>query len=365
MLIFYDRIGQNPTSGTLGVQRRKEIYTLCAKYDIIIMEDDPYWYLQFPSAANAEAIARGTTPCRNPLTSFNLSEGKKSSGFDFLDSLIPSYLSIDTQGRVVRFDTFSKTVAPGCRLGWITAQPKVIERILRITETSTQQPSGFVQAMIAELIMGPQHSDPAAARRARSGEEVWKVDGWVRWLEGLRGEYERRMNRMCNALETHRFTTKQQRFSKEAMHSDSDDEWAVVSKVPMYSFTWPRGGMFVWVKFDLESHPLFSHPSMTPQRLSKALWIFLTTEPYNVLVAPGEMFSPTEEIQNEDGWKFARLCFAAIAEADVEKASKGFADACVKFWEFRRVKDIEDIERGQADVQVGDGVEVLNLGYIC
>lgn len=120
-------MGHNPTSGVLSVKRRKEIYELCCKYDIIIVEDDPYWYLQFPSAANEEAESRGldvtlTMEKHTPV---------KSSGYEFIDSLVPSYLSIDVEGRVIRLDTFSKTIAPGCRLGWITAQPRFIERLER------------------------------------------------------------------------------------------------------------------------------------------------------------------------------------------------------------------------------------------
>jgi DNA-binding transcriptional MocR family regulator len=118
----------------------------------MIIEDDPYWYLQFPSAAACEAEARNLpAPSAAPVHTF-----KKSSGYPFLDSLVPSYLNIDYDGRVIRLDTFSKTVAPGCRLGWITAQPAIVERIVRISESGTQQPSGFVQSMISELIMGPQ-----------------------------------------------------------------------------------------------------------------------------------------------------------------------------------------------------------------
>ncbi len=122
-----DSIGQNPTGVTLGVDRRADLYALCHKYDVIIIEDDPYWYLQYPSA-----IRSSPSPPRKQVS---------GSGYSFLDSLVPSYLSLDTDGRVIRLDTFSKTVAPGCRLGWTTAQPALVERMLRIAETSTQQPS--------------------------------------------------------------------------------------------------------------------------------------------------------------------------------------------------------------------------------
>ena len=126
-LIYTVTMGHNPTSGVLSVARRKAIYDLCCKYDIIIVEDDPYWYLQYPTAAEKEAESRDQpVPAIEPVP-----KPEKSSGYEFLDSLVPSYLSIDTEGRVVRLDTFSKTIAPGCRLGWVTAQPVFIERLLR------------------------------------------------------------------------------------------------------------------------------------------------------------------------------------------------------------------------------------------
>lgn len=297
-----NRIGQNPTSGVLSVKRRKEIYTLCQKYDIIIVEDDPYWYLQYPSANALSAKYRdGHQSSAEPGRNHNA--GGKSSGFKFLDSLVPSYLSIDTQGRVVRLDTFSKTVAPGCRLGWITAQPALVERILRITETSTQQPSGFVQAMIAELIMGPQ--SPADGGRGGSKDgSGWKVDGWVRWLEGLRGNYERRMNTMCKILEEGRFfvkstpnystTIRSSIGSLEEVNHDTDD-MEVLEKVPMFDFTYPLGGMFLWMHINLETHPLYNHPKIPHAKLSHALWVHLTEKPFLCLVAPGGIFSPTPE----------------------------------------------------------------------
>lgn len=126
-LMYAVTMGHNPTSGVLSVQRRKDIYALCCKYDIIIVEDDPYWYLQYPSAAAEEAKSRDFEPPAK-MESY---KPTKSSGYEFLDSLVPSYLSMDTEGRVIRLDTFSKTIAPGCRLGWITAQPEFIERLLR------------------------------------------------------------------------------------------------------------------------------------------------------------------------------------------------------------------------------------------
>lgn len=131
-------MGHNPTGGVLPMERRNEVYAVCSRFDVILVEDDPYWYLQYPSADRSEALSRGLpAPIDNWQADSEKSSddmfprSKKSSGYEFIDSLVPSYLSIDIDGRVIRLDTFSKTVAPGCRLGWITAQPKFIERFNR------------------------------------------------------------------------------------------------------------------------------------------------------------------------------------------------------------------------------------------
>ena len=237
---FKRRIGQNPTSGTLSVQRRKAIYAICVEFDVVIIEDDPYWYLQYPSANESPRAQQGRPTANAHPNQLDRDPPKpqKSSGYPFLDSLVPSYLSVDYQGRVVRLDTFSKTVAPGCRLGWITTQPNLCERLLRITETSTQQPSGFVQSMIAELIMGPH--DPKHGRGGGKSDEGWQVDGWVRWLQGLRGNYERRMQTMCSIFEEGK------ELVRSGRRKSIDSDWSVVDKVTLFDFIWPLGGMFVW-----------------------------------------------------------------------------------------------------------------------
>ncbi|KXS93544.1 hypothetical protein AC578_10809 [Pseudocercospora eumusae] len=378
-LMYTVTMGQNPTSGVLSLQRRRDIYALCCQYDIIIVEDDPYWYLQFPTST-----AVNTTSSSHPdNVSFNpdqpmfanaepVPQGWKKSGYPFLDSLVPSSVSIDTEGRVIRLDTFSKTVAPGCRLGWITAQPALIERILRMTETSTQQPSGFVQAMLAELILGPDHvglsrkTQKPGKGPLRDGEG-WKLQGWVRWLEGLRGNYERRMNSMCRILDSGKYLVKSGRrpslLGEEDAENEDADEWSVIEKTQLYSFHWPVGGMFLWLQVHFETHPLYSvykkEHGLT--RFSRALWIFWTTKPYRVLGAPGTMFSPTEEIAEKEGWKFFRLCFAAIDEDELAPVSQRLSDGVQAFWRIKDEKKIEELlDEEEANIAAKDGL--CNLG---
>jgi len=77
-VIYTVAVGQNPSGLTMGLERKKAIYDVCVEYDIIIAEDVPYFFLRV--------------------------RAKKSYS---------TFLRIDTQGRVIRMDTFSKTIAPG------------------------------------------------------------------------------------------------------------------------------------------------------------------------------------------------------------------------------------------------------------
>ncbi|KAI5862770.1 aromatic amino acid aminotransferase [Durotheca rogersii] len=365
-LLYTVTMGHNPTGGVLSLERRREIYAICSKYDVVIVEDDPYWYLQFPSAEVEEAKARNL-PVPEPKPANTL---EKKSGYAYLDSLVPSFLNIDVDGRVVRLDTFSKTVAPGCRMGWLTGAPDVIERVLRVSEASTQQPSGFAQVVIAQTIMGPQ---PEAAARtfallpfgSRSTFSGWQMDGWVRWLAGLRGQYERRMVRMCRALEEGAYQLKQSTPLRKA-----DADWGVITKTRLYDFRWPRGGMFVWVRLRFETHPLWQAAgskggAVDGTTLATALMIFLTRRPFLVLVSPGLMFSATPEIRARRGWAYFRLCFAAESEENVGACSRRFGDGVQRFWRIKSVHDLEAIleeAKGLHHADVTGAAGMGNLG---
>lgn len=358
------------------MERKKEIYDVCSRYDVVIVEDEPYWYLQFPSAAIEEAKSRGQpVPPPSPQPP---KPTIASSGYPFLDSLTPSFLSLDTDGRVVRLDTFSKTVAPGCRLGWITAQPPLIERFERIAEATTQQPSGFVQGLISELVLGSSPQNQAAkstfarlfsssnpSQPPASSFSGWDTSGWIRWLEGLRGTYERRMARMCRILDSGStlVTTKSHRNHPSSDTSSSEWSPVLISKKPLFTYNWPRGGMFIWLRVHLESHPLWCAPGTNPRIpvlngpvLSTALMVWLTTKPFRVLVTTGSMFSANDEVRQREGWAFYRLCFAAETEENVDKAAERFVEGVHRFWEVRDAKVVEKL-LGELGMNTSEGVE--------
>lgn len=62
-----------------------------------------------------------------------------------LGALVPSYLSIDTDSRVVRLDTWSKVLAPGLRLGWVTAHPDMVDLMALALHASLNGPPGLSQ----------------------------------------------------------------------------------------------------------------------------------------------------------------------------------------------------------------------------
>lgn len=166
-LLYTVPTGQNPTGATQGAHRRRELYRVAQKHDIFILEDDPYYFLQM-----------------QPYTKCSVPPTPPSSHEEFLASIVPSLLSLDVDGRVMRMDSFSKVIAPGIRTGWITASEQIIERYIRHSELSTQNPSGLAQIVLYKLL-----------------EEAWGHVGYFDWLIYIRMEYTRRRDNICYACE--------------------------------------------------------------------------------------------------------------------------------------------------------------------
>ena len=85
---------QNPTGFTTSWEKRKAIYAMAKEHGLFILEDDPYGELRF--------------------------EGDP----------VPPIKSLDTEGIVIHAGSFSKTMAPAFRLGFITANKALIARLI-------------------------------------------------------------------------------------------------------------------------------------------------------------------------------------------------------------------------------------------
>lgn len=150
-------------------RRRRQVYDVARKHDLLIIEDDPYYFLQMEPYAPGVDDARG---------------GPRLSCEEFIKTLVPLLLSMDVNGRVVRLDSFSKVVAPGNRVGWVVPSEELIEQYTKHAEVSTQGPSGISQLMLFKLL-----------------DETWGHEGYVDWLIHIREKYTKRRNVIVGACE--------------------------------------------------------------------------------------------------------------------------------------------------------------------
>lgn len=261
-LLYTIPTGQNPTGGTLSTERRQAIYKLAQKYDFIIVEDEPYYFLQMDTfTSDKSARASGTL-----------------SHDEFLKSLVKSYLSIDTDGRVIRLDSYSKVLAPGSRIGWIVTQATIAERYLRQHEVTIQVASGFAQTIINGLL------------------QRWGQEGYIDWLIELRKSYTQKRDAALDAVEAS--------IPKEIA------EW-----IP------PTAGMFFWIKVDGSKHPEFvSKYASNTDQLELAIYEHGVAS--GVLMIPGHWFLIKGEGATPNTSLFFRGTFASVTE---EKLHEGLA----------------------------------------
>ncbi|KAJ1766332.1 hypothetical protein GGH19_003302 [Coemansia sp. RSA 1807] len=185
--IYVIPTGQNPTGATMSLARRKALYAVAQKHDLVIIEDDPYYFLQL-----------GPMPETQDTTATDMNKL----------SLVPSLLSLDTDGRVIRLDSFSKILAPNLRCGWITAPAYIQDRMQILNESTILQPSGLTQGVISRLL-----------------NDTWGIEGWIEHLNALRAAYAARRNLFVTLARKH--------------------------LAGLATFTVPTAGMFLWMRVDL------------------------------------------------------------------------------------------------------------------
>lgn len=166
----------NPKGTTLSDERRQKLIDLSARYRVPILEDNPYSELRYT----------GVEPL--PLA------------------------ALDTEGLVVHISTFSKTLSPGMRLGWLTASEEIFQMAVVAKQAADLHTSTIEQHAAARLL------------------ETFDFDGHVGHLRKVYGE---RCQAMLSAMERH--------FPAQA-------KW-----------TRPEGGLFLWVELpeQLNAEELF------------------------------------------------------------------------------------------------------------
>ena len=216
---------QNPSGVTLSLARRKMLVTLADKYGVPIVEDDPYGQLRFegdhlPSLLRLDRETQGV---------------RKDNGYQL--------------GNVIYLSTFSKTLAPGLRLGWVVAPPDVIARLVQLKQGTDLHTSTFTQMVAYEV--------------AHEGF----LDEHVRQIRHV---YSERRDVML-----------------EALHEFVPESWGA-------TWTRPAGGLFLWLRLP---------PGGDSAKLLKAAL------KQNVAFVPGESFFAPGDT-GDDPKRYARLNFS-------------------------------------------------------
>jgi 2-aminoadipate transaminase len=154
----------NPAGTTIPYERRQRLVELAAKYGAFIVEDDPYGELRF----EGEDVV--------PLVSMH-------------------------KENVIYLSTFSKTLSPGIRLGWIVAPESVIARLVQAKQGTDLHTSTFLQYLAHDIV----------------------ERGFIkRHVRRIRTVYRERRDVMLAAMEEH--------------------------FPPGVTWTRPQGGLFLWVR---------------------------------------------------------------------------------------------------------------------
>ncbi len=154
---------QNPAGYTLSAEKRSRLLELARNHEFTIFEDDPYVALRFEGA---------------PL---------------------PTMVSMDPGETVVYASSFSKTVCPGIRVGYLVGPAEVIARVVKIATTTYISPNMVAQAIVHQFCLS------GALERS---------------IENVRDALRERANTLCEALER---------------------------ELPDARFVKPTGGYFLWV----------------------------------------------------------------------------------------------------------------------
>ncbi|MFC6356287.1 aminotransferase-like domain-containing protein [Luethyella okanaganae] len=153
---------QNPAGVTLSWERRLEILEIARENGILVLEDNPYGLLYF-------------------------------------DRKAPDAMRSVEEDGVIYLGTFSKTLAPGFRMGWALAPHAIREKLVLANEAAVLSPSSFSQLVISEYL----------------SRADWKAQ-----IDTFRGVYAERKQAMVSALGEY---------------------------LPQLSWTNPAGGFYVWV----------------------------------------------------------------------------------------------------------------------
>jgi 2-aminoadipate transaminase len=104
---------QNPSGATMSLERRRRVLELAAAHDVVVVEDDPYGLLRWAGETH------------------------------------PTIFDLDDGGRVLTLSSFTKTVAPGLRIGYVVAPEALVAAVGKYAENTYISPCMVSQAGLA------------------------------------------------------------------------------------------------------------------------------------------------------------------------------------------------------------------------
>jgi len=159
---------QNPAGVTMSVERRKQLLETSYEFDVLIIEDSPYREIRFEGEM--------------PESIYSMDRGR---------------------GNVLQLGTFSKTFAPGFRIGWTIAHPELLDKMVKAKQSMDLCTPTFTQAIAAKYL-----------------EKGLLEEGVKKNIE----MYREKLQKMLECLEKY-------------MPKHDDLTW-----------TKPEGGLFLWVR---------------------------------------------------------------------------------------------------------------------
>lgn len=272
-MLYTIPVGSNPTGASLSLERKKEIYKVAREFDLLILEDDPYYWMQFAAQRT------------------------------------PSFLSMDVDGRVLRFDSFSKLLSSGLRVGFVTGPPQLIERIELHQQASVLHSSGVSQALVAGLF---NQWSAAHGGDTHAGFSA-HCSGIVKFYRERRDSFlasaERHLAGLCEVCDaicpsstTHDMigTKKNLSFLPPILALTLKLMLCRAMTVRVHALQWevPSAGMFVWIKLPVQDADIF---------------IKDTARKAKVLLVPGQSFDPHDQ---PSPWVRAAYSTATLEEMD-------------------------------------------------
>lgn len=243
--------GANPSGTSASDDRKRAVLAVIRKHNLLLLEDDPYYFLSF----------QGLTPDADPA--------KRQRG--------KSYFQLEAQdefgvGRVLRFDSFSKILSAGLRLGFVTGPKEILDAIDLDTSSRNLQTSGTSQAIAFALL------------------SKWGIDGFLRHADNVARFYQDRLERFESSART-----------------------ILTASPSIASWVRPTAGMFLWIKLNLPPSPSSDQGDSFDLISHKA-------KAAGVLALPGVAFKPPSADAERKTSAYVRTSFSQVPLDQVDTA---------------------------------------------